>query len=1100
LRPDLPVLAPGQRAVLGASVRGWYAGDALELTLAPRPAHALYARANSARAAGATRLDRSGIASLDRVAAALGGATFAPEFAGERVPPAGGRARDFTRYQIVHLPPGAGLAEALVGFAACPEVVRVSPLAVLPLDRVPDDSLYAQQWWLNDPVGHGDIDVEPAWDVTTGGSGVVVAVLDAGVLPYHPDLSGRVAGSWGNLWTNPPERDGLPGVDDDADGQVDDVWGWDFVDLPSAAQALAGEDWRDPDGDPNDMVGHGSACAGLIGALTNNVSGMAGIDWNARIMTLRVGWAYPGAQRGDGEVRMDFAAQAVRYATLHGARIISMSFGNLDTDGFGAAIDDAVAAGAVVVVASGNNGSPNDAARLPEVISVAATDRNAAVTLWSNVYEYTTLAAPGVGLQSLWSAGVGSDSLGLRTPAYSPPIDGTSFSGPQVAGAAALIVSRLSQLGQPLPDAYGMKLRLVETGRDIGASIPLLDVYAAVLGDGVGSAIRMGAPSIGAQAVLRLGSGDTRIVGATADSAMVALGGRSRDTLWVARLADLPVSGVAGAQMNAGYGVGLFCGTRGGTIEGFDLNGHPLPGFPTAATGVGLTGGPALGDLDGDGRLEVVCGADDGSVMAWHADGSEVTGWPRTVGAGRVLPVALANLDGRPGAEVIAACDDGHVTVMRGTGARVPGWPKLYPNSPRPPVVDTLGATHDTCIVFTEYDQLHALSLAGVERAGFPVAMGGPATSDMAVADLDGDRHDEIVLALDQPPRLAVFEADGLPLASGTWPRGIKQGLVGTPVIAPFPGATRQAVLLQRAGELIAVDQSGDSLRTFPQPGRAGAYPTIADVDGDGLQDVVAGTGPDPGNHFYIYRAGTSGVGGAQNAWPTPRGNSARTGSQIDIPSAFVPDATPPARVTDLVVSAVRDTFVMLRWSATGDDSLLGTPARYEVRAWDRPLDEANFGLAPELRIVMPTADAGAPESLHFGGLAPGARLHFALRAVDAAGNASPVSNDASAEMHVGGPLGDTHTLSLAPHTNPGSLPLAFYWHADPATVGTTQRLRLYDISGRLRFDRDLGTGAGGVYTWDGRDDHGSRAGAGIYFARLYSGAGTKTARVVLLP
>jgi hypothetical protein len=163
------------------------------------------------------------------------------------------------------------------------------------------------------------------------------------------------------------------------------------------------------------------------------------------------------------------------------------------------------------------------------------------------------------------------------------------------------------------------------------------------------------------------------------------------------------------------------------------------------------------------------------------------------------------------------------------------------------------------------------------------------------------------------------------------------------------------------------------------------------------------------------------------------------------------------------------------------------------------PLHESDFNAAPMGRWLKATAFAGAPESLHFGGLTPGARMHFALLAVDVAGNQSLVSNDAAAELHVGGPLDGVQDLALAPVTNPASPPFSFYWHADPAAVGMSQRLRMYDITGRVRLDRDLGTGAGGVWSWDGRDDHGNAVRSGIYFARLQSGSRSKTTRIVLL-
>ena len=1070
---------------MGRSVREYVDASAVELTLAPAAAHAAHVWLGAPGASGPVRATAIGIASLDRAAASLG-ATFSAEFAGERMPAPGSRTTDFTRYVIVHLPDGVSYDDALARFAACPGVERVSPLAVLPLSIVPDDSLYSEEWWLP------DIQAPGAWGGVLGDNDDVVAVIDTGLLPYHPDLLF-------NQWINDAEKNGLPGVDDDGNGFVDDVTGWDFVDLASASLAATGEDWRDADNDPNDMVGHGTACAGLIGADTNNRIGMAGTIWYSKIMPLRIGWAFPGALRGEGEVRMDFAAEAIRYATRMGARILNMSFSNLDTDGLGAAVTDAVAAGVIPIVAAGNNGEPNDLGLRDDVISVAATDPSRALEYFSNLGPWTTLAAPGGSMKSLWSIGIGADSLGLRTPGYSPVINGTSFAAPLVAGAAALVESRRRQEGHAMLDAQEMKLRLVETTQqEIAPGLGLLSIAGAVTPSHPSSVARLSGATVGASVVIPLQLGGAQIVCVTTDSSMVMLDGTNLDTLWVRRLADQPVTGVAGAVMNAGYGIGLFCGTAGGTIEGFDVHGTRLPGFPTEALGVGLSGGPALGDLDGDGKLEIVCGADDGTIMAWHADGSAVAGWPRVAGSGRVLPVALTDLDGVAGVEVIATCDDGHATVLHGNGTRLSGWPKLYPNSLRAPVVTYFLATNDTGIVFTEYDLLHALNAAGVERNGFPVALGGPAVSDLAVGDLNDDLSPDVVVALDLPPRVAAYDGNGAALG-GSWPHGMKSGLVGTPVIGPLAVANANAVLVQRAGDLIALGTAGDSLGWFPKPGMAGAAPTIADVNGDRWPDVVAGTGADPLHHFYVYSSGMNGVVNVVAPWPTPRANTARTGSLLYRPPIFVPDLTPPGRVTDLRIAAVGDTSVLLVFTASGDDSTSGRPKLYEVHADTYPVKESDFNASPWSRSFTPTVNGGQPESLQYGGFTPGARLHFGLRAVDQVGNVSLVSNDVAAELHVGGPLDGAQELALAPTTNPAIPPFSFYWHADPAAVGTPQRLRLYDVTGRVRLDHDLGTGAGGVWVWDGRDDHGNAVRSGVYFARLQSGARSKTTRIALL-
>ena len=329
LRPlTLPVRHANQTGIAPGTPS--YAGDAFEIRVTPRASAALAVPARP------ERLRAVGVPSLDRAAATLG-AWFEPEFAGESRPAPGESEVDFTSFLIVHLPDGARLEDALARFAALGEVESVSPLPILPLTITPNDSLFPLSPWFDQPSNR-DIHATEAWDVTVGHPNVVVAVLDAGVVAGHPDLSGVNPQSSGNVWTNAAEANGVPGVDDDGNGFVDDLHGWDFVNLGAANEAKIGEDWRDEDNDPNDMVGHGTFCAGLIGALSNNTIGVTGTAWNVRIMPLRISWAYPAAPLGAGEVRMDFVARAVRYATRMGAHVLNCSFANVDTDGLGAAI------------------------------------------------------------------------------------------------------------------------------------------------------------------------------------------------------------------------------------------------------------------------------------------------------------------------------------------------------------------------------------------------------------------------------------------------------------------------------------------------------------------------------------------------------------------------------------------------------------------------------------------------------------------------------------------------------------------------------------------------------------------------------------------
>jgi subtilisin family serine protease len=209
-----------------------------------------------------------------------------------------------------------------------------------------------------------DIDAIEAWDTTTGSINVVVAVIDSGVDYNHPDLAA-------NIWINQAELTGTPGVDDDGNGMIDDIRGWDFV---------------DDDNDPIDSDDHGTHVAGTVAAVGNNNTGITGVSWTAKIMILRF-------LNGFGVGTDANAIRAIEYANANGAHIINNSWGG---GGFNQFLKDAIdASSAVVVCAAGNDGTNNDIAphypssyTSSNIIAVAATDQNPdRQTVWSDDFE-----------------------------------------------------------------------------------------------------------------------------------------------------------------------------------------------------------------------------------------------------------------------------------------------------------------------------------------------------------------------------------------------------------------------------------------------------------------------------------------------------------------------------------------------------------------------------------------------------------------------------------------------------------------------------------------------------------------------------------------
>jgi subtilisin family serine protease len=281
--------------------------------------------------------------------------------------------------------------------------------------EVPNDPLFGELYGLNNTGQTGgtpgaDIDAVSAWDVFTGSDDVIVVVIDTGIDYTHADLAD-------NAWTNPGEIPGN-GIDDDGNGFIDDIHGWDFV---------------NSDNDPMDDHGHGTHCSGTIGGVGNNGIGVAGVNWDVSIMGVKFLNSGGSGYTSDAILAIDYAL------TIPGVKVMSNSWGG---GGYSAALEEAIQrasdAGVLFVCAAGNyvgntDVSPNypSCYDVPNVMSIAATDHNDDLASFSGYGLVTVdLAAPGVDiLSTLPGNGYGE-------------LSGTSMATPHVAGVAGLIWGR----------------------------------------------------------------------------------------------------------------------------------------------------------------------------------------------------------------------------------------------------------------------------------------------------------------------------------------------------------------------------------------------------------------------------------------------------------------------------------------------------------------------------------------------------------------------------------------------------------------------------------------------------------------------------------
>ncbi|MCP4568281.1 MAG: S8 family serine peptidase [FCB group bacterium] len=360
-------------------------------------------------------------------------------------------APDLTRHYVIKFGEKFRLEEVLKAYAVDGHVEMTQPIGVHPVyESFPNDPYFlTDQWNFNEPNDH-DIDATDAWDYETGDATVVVADLDTGLQYNMRDLGGLSPYTDGNVWINWAEYNGSPGVDDDANGYIDDWVGWDFV--HGVYNVWPGEDSTKTDNEPTDFNGHGSHVGGIMGAITNNSIGVAGLagGWNTgtndpangvKVMACRIGWSAPHPIYGYevGYVRMDFAASAIYYAVNNGAMAINCSWGSSNSGGLGAAVDYAVANDVFVCAAAGNSNSQSAdyLGTRADVIDVCATDSSDIKADFSNYGTWVDLSAPGVDILSTYS---------FHYAHYYAWVSGTSQAAPHVTAAAGFLKSHNSSL------------------------------------------------------------------------------------------------------------------------------------------------------------------------------------------------------------------------------------------------------------------------------------------------------------------------------------------------------------------------------------------------------------------------------------------------------------------------------------------------------------------------------------------------------------------------------------------------------------------------------------------------------------------------------
>ena len=545
-------------------------------------------------------------------------------------------------------------------------IITASALLLIPslvLAQVPNDAQYSQQWYLN------TISAPTAWDTTTGSSSIIVAVLDTGLDMAHEDIAA-------NLWTNTKEIAGN-GIDDDKNGYIDDIHGWDFIGNdgdPSPSPIL---------GSSRDAIDHGTLVAGEIAAVGNNGLGMAGIAWTAKIMPVRM-----LDDQGSGD-EFD-AANAIRYAVNNGAKVINMSFvGDEAHATLQAAVQDAYNKGVVIVSAMGNNTQNTDVAPVYPaclrttaddwVIGVTATDLNdhgASFTNYGSIC--ADVAAPGTNMYGLSYFNI-ADGFSDK---YLGPWSGTSMAAPLVSGTAVLLFSKYPTLSAA--DVRNIIKLSVDPVNTTGYT-------SGALGAGrlnISRALQLAASYAPAVSTTSPSSTTTPTTTAPATNKIIPSNG-TEDLLqysfaiFGAPSGVLPTVDVRHANGNEYATFQAYTSNfRGGVHVATINNDHD--GTPEIVTGAGESGGPhirifkafgavaheffaydkasshgvniAVGDVNGDGEDDIVTAVGENvsqDIVVWDESGKEISRFPASFfPASSPLSITTLNIDADPAQEI----------------------------------------------------------------------------------------------------------------------------------------------------------------------------------------------------------------------------------------------------------------------------------------------------------------------------------------------------------------------------------------------------------------------------------------------------------------
>jgi hypothetical protein len=517
--------------------------------------------------------------------------------------------------------------------------------------------------------------------------------------------------------------------------------------------------------------------------------------------------------------------------------------------------------------------------------------------------------------------------------------------------------------------------------------------------------------------------------------------------------------------------------------------GTPVHGWPVNTVG-NVTASPALGDIDNDGRMEVVVGSRNGILYAYNSDGSSVNGWPVIVRGYIHSSAALADIDGDSRIEIVIGSGDGYLYVFEGDGTTTDGWP-VYVSSEivsSPAVGDIDGDGSMEIMVADESGWVHVRHYSGRPVEGWPVNLQADIVSSPALADIDDNENTlEIVIGTEYGS-IYVLKSDGT-IMDG-WPVSVADDMTSSPAIGDVNGDGSADIVvatgtgLGYTGLVYAFGSSGRKIGTLWPVHTEGnisySSPALGDLDGDGDVEVVVGSCRDrAGAGGYLHAWDISGRPGDDGIlWGGFRNDSRHTGVANDtIPPSFVIAALQnPALKKHLNLYAISSEKLITGPELTVEVTLRGSNEKIV-----RTVTFADqFDVSSNIYYASFTVEQDG-------------MYNFTVSGTDASGNTGSSSKSISIKLRGQDsdfPSPVSARFSLLPNYpnpfNPGT------WIPYELAQASDVTIEVYSSAGQLIRSLALGRRAAGSYTfaedaayWDGTDNSAQEVASGVYFCVL---------------